>query len=604
MVSRGGGVAPEGPEGLGPDWLHPDGLGQAELHAHWLARLQGITSRLLVAETATDVAAALARTLAMTPPGREAPSVEVWLLEGGDLELAATSPSPWPEGRPPLSPGDGAPGDGSPVARSVATRRAAFSPAAPHEPGAAGAGWACLPMIAGEECFGAALVAHPHGHFFGPEERELLVALSGQAALALQRVSALTKREALSQVGEFFAGAARVVAEASDYSSTLDRLAELALAVIGDVCLIDVMGDDGQLHRMVARHRDRSYQHQVDRLKAEFPPDAGGTHPVVQVIHTGRPLWSREITADLLRSSTRDSSHLALVEGLHFRSYLAVPLLGRSGAGIGALTLVSTSRRFGPDDVSFATTLADQVAAVVDNARRHDADSRTSHILQQNLLPRRLPTVGGLDVETRYLPATQGLEVGGDFFDMAVLPSGRIGFGIGDVAGHDRGAAAMMGQLRSVAKALAVTVREPSELVAALQSSWDLLDFDRMAPAVFGRVDLTAGDLVMASAGHPPPLLVEPGIARYLDVEAGAPLGAPTKPVVDFQGRLETGQVLLLYTDGVLSERSIGTKEAMARLAEVAARGDCSPRGVCDRVVSSLADDRDDDVALFALQRQ
>ncbi|MGH9055952.1 MAG: GAF domain-containing SpoIIE family protein phosphatase [Acidimicrobiales bacterium] len=599
MGSEEGDAGPERPESGGPadPW-------QAELYAQWLARLQEITSRLLVAETAADVAAALAQTLAMAPPGKVAPSVEVWLMDGGDLELGATSPSPWPEGRPQLSPGDGAPGSTSVLARSVATRRPAFSPAALHDPGATGIGWACLPMIAGEVCFGAALVAYPHVHRFGPEERELLVALSDQAALALGRVAVLTKREELAQVGVFFAGAARVVAEASDFSSTLDRLAELALAAIGDICLIDVMGDDGQLHRMVARHRDRSYQRMTDRLKAEFAPDAGGSHPVVEVIQSGRPLWSRDMTADFLRTSTRDGSHLHLVEELHFRSYLAVPLMGRSGAGVGALTLVSTTRRFGPDDVSFAMRLADQVAAVVDNARRYDAASRTSHVLQQSLLPRRLPTVDGLDVETRYLPATQGLEVGGDFFDMAVLPSGRIGFGIGDVAGHDRGAAAMMGQLRSVAKALAVTVREPSELVAALQSSWDLLDFDRMATALFGRVDLATGDLVVASAGHPPPLLVGPGFARYLDVEASAPLGAPANPVVDFHGRLDTSQVLLLYTDGVLSERLMGTKEAMTRLVEAAAGGGCDPWAVCDRVVSSLAGDRDDDVALLALQRR
>ncbi len=194
------------------------------------------------------------------------------------------------------------------------------------------------------------------------------------------------------------------------------------------------------------------------------------------------------------------------------------------------------------------------------------------------------------------------MEVGGDFYDVIVLPSGRIGFMIGDVAGHDRDAAAVMGQLRSAARALAGQVHSPAALVDALQWSWDLVGFDRIATGAFGRLDPSNGDLVMASAGHYPPLVIDGEGAQYLPVEPSSPLGAPGPKGVDWEGKLGPGQLLLLYTDGVLDERNTGYARAMDRLAAVAAAGDLHPAAVCDRIVAMLPDDRRDDVALLALR--
>ena len=142
---------------------------------------------------------------------------------------------------------------------------------------------------------------------------------------------------------------------------------------------------------------------------------------------------------DFLRETTRDDEHYELTKTLGFRSYMTVPLMA-DGRVVGSVTFISAGRSFVDDDVAFAEQLAEQVAAVVDNARRYDVAYRTSHILQSSLLPRWLPAVPGLTVETRYLAAAEGLEVGGDFYDLIALPSGRVGFMVGDVAGHDRDA--------------------------------------------------------------------------------------------------------------------------------------------------------------------
>ena len=338
---------------------------------------------------------------------------------------------------------------------------------------------------------------------------------------------------------------------------------------------------------MVARHADPARQHLVDQLRDDYPPDPEGSHPAVEVIRTGKTRWAQHMSEDFLAETTRDATHFALVKALGFASYMAVPLMGDVEV-LGSLTLVSAERPFGPSDVAFAERLAEHVAAVVDNARRYEATLETSHTLQQSLLPADLPQLPGLAVHSRYLPATRGLDVGGDFYDLVVLPTGIIDVMIGDVAGHDREAAALMGHLRSAARALAGQVDTPADLVRALQWSWGLLGFDRIATGLFGRLDPGTGHLLLASAGHYPPLLVESAATRYLSVEPSVPLGVAGEGAINWQGTLERGQTLVLYTDGAVDERVIGPEASMGVLAAAAAHGDPSPEAVCERLVGTF----------------
>lgn len=238
---------------------------------------------------------------------------------------------------------------------------------------------------------------------------------------------------------------------------------------------------------------------------------------------------------------------------------------------------------------------------MVDNARRYESTLETSQVLQQSLLPQALPEIAGLEVAYRYLPATRGLEVGGDFYDLVALSDRRVSFLIGDVAGHDRQAAAVMGQLRSAARVLVGQVSDPAELIGALQQSWGLLGFDRIATALFAQLDLESGRLVMASAGHEQPLLVEPGTTCYLPVESSPALGVPVGTPINWKGALGRDQVLLFYTDGAIEERDVGVMFGLERLAKAAGAGAVDPESVCDRVVEVLPSDRNDDVALLAL---
>jgi len=577
---------------------------RAERDADHLSRLQAVTSKLATAATVEDIAHSLTRSLNQGALEREEASSNLWLLEQHKLILV-----PSLERAPrdcPLTVVDI--DENVPLAQAARSRRPVFSkgdadtsaPGGAHGPSTSSA---ALPLVVRGECLGVVEVCYRGSHNFQRDERDLLRSVGEQVAQALDRARLYADQVALAEANSFLAQAAKAMAEGSDFKDTLERLASLVLAVVGDICLIDVVTDNGGLRRMVARHRDRLDQPLVDRLGHD-PPDPRGAHPAAHVIRTGETRWSGDMSDGFLLATTRDKGHFSTVKALRFRSYVAVPLMGDAGA-LGALTVVSVTRALGPDDVAFAERLAGHVAAVVDNARRYEATLQTSQVLQQSLLPKSFPDLAGLKVAFRYLPATRGLEVGGDFYDLVPLSGRRVGFAIGDVAGHDREAAALMGQLRSAIRVLAGQVPEPTELILALQKSWRLLGFERIATAVFAVMELSDGELTIASAGHEQPLLVEaPGLTRYLDVKPAPALGVPAEDGASrhsWRGTLHPGEVLVLYTDGAVEERDIGIAFGLERLARAAGDGVLDPQAVCDRIVGVLPADRHDDVALLAL---
>jgi serine/threonine-protein kinase RsbW len=285
---------------------------------------------------------------------------------------------------------------------------------------------------------------------------------------------------------------------------------------------------------------------------------------------------------------------------------LSVPLLVE-GRPLGVLTLLADRARggFSRADLEVAEQLALQVALVVDRGQRYEQEVRTSHTLQASLLPPELPEVPGLALAVRYLPATHGVEVGGDFYDVVPLPGGEIALVVGDVVGHDITAAATMGQLRSVYRALLGEAFGPGDVVTRLQASWPLLGLQRMATALFGVLDPAGGRLRLASAGHLPPLVVDGDGARYLPVRPARLLGAPAGPAVEWSCGLPAGATLLLFTDGLVESPGADLDVGLERLREVAAgAAGAGPGELCDRLLEALTGEhRADDIALLALTR-
>jgi hypothetical protein len=411
---------------------------------------------------------------------------------------------------------------------------------------------------------------------------------------------------AAEQAQRFLLDASEVLAAATGLADTLESLARVAVPTLADLCLIDITDERGGIIRMAAVHANPELQHLAVKLRA-FPPDPAGPHPSVEVMRFGRSRWSATMPEDFLVATTRDPDHLAILRALQFASYTAVPLVA-DGQVLGCVTLVSSGsgRRFGPTDLAFAENLAGRVALVVAKERRYDRERSTSHTLQSSLLPSHLPAVEGVELAVRYLPGTRDTEVGGDFWDVAVMATGEVAVALGDVAGHDMTAAATMAQLRSVCRAMWAQTGGPGELVERVQASWDQLEVDRIATAVFARLHPGTGLLRVASAGHPPPIVVDPGGAFFAPVPPVPPFGSPPARPVTWQATLAPGAAVVFFTDGLVEDRDRSLEDGLHRLRHAAARApSLRAEALADHVLAAMSGaDRDDDVAILVMRRQ
>jgi serine/threonine-protein kinase RsbW len=449
-------------------------------------------------------------------------------------------------------------------------------------------------------------LAEPHEHHvLSDADADLLHTLGRQAGQALERARLHEETARQAARSTFLLEAARLLARATGVTESVERLAEMVVPRLADVCLLDLVEEHG-MNRVVARHGDPQRQPLVDALRAWAPPFRELPAPARAAMDEGCTRWFPAVADEWLAEVVRDPEELAVVQALELASVISVPLVAEDRA-LGVMTLSADRRRpaFTAADVELAEQLALQVSLMMAKAQRYELEARTSHTLQATLLPPSPPQVPGISVAVRYLAATYGVEIGGDFYDVAPLPGEHVAIAVGDVVGHDITAAATMGQLRSVYRALLVEGPAPAAVIDRLQASWPLLGLQRMATALFATLDLPTGLLHVASAGHPPPLLIIDGCAEFLPVVPSRMLGAPPAPAVEWTGVLPPGATLVLFTDGLVESRTSDIDAGLARLRTSASRRATSdPDELCDRLLGDLAGShRADDIALLALTR-
>jgi serine phosphatase RsbU (regulator of sigma subunit) len=251
---------------------------------------------------------------------------------------------------------------------------------------------------------------------------------------------------------------------------------------------------------------------------------------------------------------------------------------------------------------------------VPDQAKAQDLEARLTaeleqerHValeLQRAILPLHdgpfeLP---GLRAVVRYLPATRGSRVGGDWYITAEMPTGQVLIAIGDVAGHGLAAAAGMARLRGALAGLAITGAPPERLVGWLNDLVRHVAPEHTASVAAGYFDPATRVLRWAQAGHPPPLLVRGALAWPLDPPDGILLGAGQAGYAAGLLRLRRNDLLLLYSDGLVERRDRSLDDGLATLAD-AARGVSDPEQVITAVLRALGTtDPEDDTCLVALQ--
>ncbi|MFF9803526.1 PP2C family protein-serine/threonine phosphatase [Streptomyces coeruleorubidus] len=331
-------------------------------------------------------------------------------------------------------------------------------------------------------------------------------------------------------------------------------------------------------------------------------------HPAAAVVaaRTGRPQYAADHPGGLPGVDDQPPSALDPTQPL-----LCVPLPTRR-APLGVLTLSPPGARWDPDDAVMLIELTRRASIAIDNARRFEHNRDIAETLQRALLT-DLPATPGLSLAARYLPATHGLNIGGDWYDAFPQRDGGLITVVGDVTGHGLHAAVMMSQLRTALRAYAVDGDSPGRLLTRLHRFLHHLQPDLYATAVIARLHPDEPTLTWAAAGHPPPVLRLPdGTVRTLDAKPGAMLGIPlTQEIGDHTVRLSPGSTLALYTDGLVERRAQGIDPGIERLASAlggfrSAELDADLEGSADRILHPLLSDseRDDDVCLLLCHLQ
>jgi serine phosphatase RsbU (regulator of sigma subunit) len=316
-------------------------------------------------------------------------------------------------------------------------------------------------------------------------------------------------------------------------------------------------------------------------------------------------LVSHATDQDLPRIA-RDPAAAALLAQAGVHSYLAVPLIAR-GEVLGAVDFIRARNPlpFDEDDATLAGELAARAAVCIDNARWFQSARNIAVTLQRSLLPDHPQHHAGLDVAFRYEPAGAASEVGGDWFDVISLDGDKTALVVGDVMGCGIDAAATMGRLRTATCTLADLDLDPAQVLRQLDRTTARLEH-YIATCVYAVYDPRRAECHIATAGHMPPVLVRTGHPpELLDLPTGVPLGVGGVPFEAGTVGLGNGDLLVLYTDGLVETRECPIDERLNRLLQLL-EGPQHPLEVtCDRLLGALRDpEHHDDVALLIARPQ
>ncbi|MFJ3212653.1 SpoIIE family protein phosphatase [Streptomyces flaveolus] len=407
-----------------------------------------------------------------------------------------------------------------------------------------------------------------------------------------------------------------------DVARTAQDLADVLVPAFGDLATVDLAeavldgdeppkrlggGEPHQLRAAVAA-ADGTWPTGLLRPGAMAPvlPDV----PNVRAIQCGEAVVSDREGASAPLGDPRLIKML-VPDGGH--SVVAAPLYAR-GLLLGTVAAwrVQRPEPFDADDAATLTEIASRAALSVDNARRYTREHRSVLALQQRLLPSATTESSAGEMAGLYLPAGGGTEVRGDWFDVIPLPSLRVALVVGDVVGHGLPAIATMGRLRTAVQTLADLELDPDELLTHVDDLVQRLAAEAPrgqrdtvgATCLYAVYDPVTCRCVLASAGHPSPLLIRPdGTTREIDVAPGPPLGVGGMPFETITVDLEPGSLLALYTDGLIRrgdhDLDGGLRWLADRLAALCRQGG-NPETIGRMLFADLgAHPPDDDIALL-----
>lgn len=407
-----------------------------------------------------------------------------------------------------------------------------------------------------------------------------------------ERAALLQTAEAAHQRLSILATASTVLTSTMELEELLARLTRVLTPLAADWCVIELIGREGRVEHVAASHRSRDTAHELATALRTTPVAVDGDGPIAEVLRSGQArLVGPEAIPEL---AARFPMHSGVV----------VPIESR-GRVLGVLILANEGDRpLDDDDLDLAVEIAHRAALALGNARAFQQEHEIAEGLQRALLPTTVPAVPGLALAVRYVAATDGALVGGDWYDVLPFDDGTTGIVVGDVVGHDIAASTSMGQLRS---AIRVYAWEEHARPAAALSRVDRL-FDKLgltfATCMFGVLDLHSSTFRWSNAGHPPPLLLRDGTATFLTEGSGVLLGVTAGAgMAEATTELREGDLLVLYTDGLVERRDESLQTGLERLAAAVQRaGVTDPEVLCEALLEAMVpatSTRDDDLAIL-----
>jgi PAS domain S-box-containing protein len=372
---------------------------------------------------------------------------------------------------------------------------------------------------------------------------------------------------------EFLIVATRGLDASLDFDRTARTIVETAVPELAEFCVLDFVRRDGWVGESVVGARDPEAAKFLEEIRRRAPLDPRGKHPVAQVLRAGRAMVWRDLTSPkVMAEVVQSEEHKRLIEETRYQSAAVAPLVAR-GTTLGAISFLhaSTDMRYDAIDLQLLGELADRAALALDNARLYEERDRIAQNLQRGLRPPEPPFVEGLDIAAVFDAFGEGMEIGGDVYDVLPTEDG-CWIMIGDVTGKGSVAAGVSVALRHSMRGLARQIDQPQALLSQLNEMLlegsSLNDF---ATALLLRLRRqgTGWDLQLAAAGHPPAIHVSH--AGPVQLGGGTVLGAwADAPLPLHEARLEPGETLVLATDGWFEagppETHVGAEE-LERLA-------------------------------------
>lgn len=405
--------------------------------------------------------------------------------------------------------------------------------------------------------------------------------------------SAMAARDRFSWLAE---SGARFAAQL-DADELADLIVEETVGSIADMCVVDLYGADGSIIPTAISHVDPDLVDTLREAHLYRTTTASSSELLRNMFVAGEHMFLPVVSDRMMRDSALDDTHGDLMVKAGARSVILLPLIAR-GQLIGGITLgrIDASAPFTVDDLALAQGMAARAAITLDNARLFSERALIVRALQESLIPPAIPVVDGIEICAVYRVAEDGVDIGGDFYDVVDAGDAGVAVAIGDVSGKGPSAAGITGIVRQSLRALVPRVSGPGEaLVAVNEVLVPQIADARFCTVLMGMVTPREGGATVrfANAGHLLPYLVRAdGSVTLVDVK-GTLLGVlPAIDLHEMDIELGIGDALVMVTDGITEARHDGQEFGELGVLHVLEASDptYSAALLADLVVSATAE--------------